>query len=318
MGSELDRLAFLRLVGLGGVVFATGLPGFAEALGSAPGGTKASDFYFVQLTDTHWGFEGSKANPDAKGTLGKAIDAVNALSPQPDFVIFTGDLTHITDDPQVRRARLAEFKQQAGRLRTRLVRYLPGEHDAGGGDHGEAYREAFGPSRYAFAHKGVHFLALDNVSQDGSVLGEEQLKWLAGELSQTPKDEPLVIFAHRPLFELYPDWDWTTTDGQKALDLLKDHRFVTVFYGHIHQEHHHRTGHIQHHAATSLIFPLPAPGSVPKRAPIPWDPAQPYRGLGFRQIQARPAQTRMGDGQGFVGLSEKALAEALKGTGTPA
>ncbi len=316
MGSQMDRLTFIKVMGIGGAVFATGLPGFAETLGSAAK-AKASDFYFVQLTDTHWGFEGAKANPDAAGTLGKAIDAVNALDPPPDFVIFTGDLTHITDDPAVRRQRMAEFKAQAGRLKVRQVRYLPGEHDASG-DHGEAFREAFGASRYAFTHKGIHCIVLDNVSQEGSILGDEQLKWFAGELSGTPKNEPLVIFTHRPLFELYPDWDWTTTDGQKALDLLKEHRYVTVFYGHIHQEHHHTTGHIQHHAATSLIFPLPAPGSTPKRAPIPWDPTHPYRGLGFRQVHAQPAQMKAGDGQGLLLLSEKALADTLKATGKSA
>jgi hypothetical protein len=64
------------------------------------------------------------------------------------------------------------------------------------------------------------------------------------------------------------------------------HANVTVFYGHIHQENHHMTGHIAHHAARSLIFPLPAPGSQPKRTPLPWDDAQPYRGLGFREIEA--------------------------------
>jgi len=303
-------------MGIGGAVFATGLPGFSATPGPA-GSARASDFYFVQLTDTHWGFEGPKANPDASGTLGKAIDAVNALDPQPDFVIFTGDLTHITDDNALRRKRLAEFKQQAGRLRAKLVRYLPGEHDASV-DQGEAYREFFGPSRYAFAHKGVHFLALDNVSQQGSILGADQLKWLAEELGQVPKNEPLVVFAHRPLFDLYPDWDWATTDGQKAIDLLMNHRYVTVFYGHIHQEHHHTTGHIQHHSATSLIFPLPPPGSAPKRAPLPWDPAHPYKGLGFRQIHTQPAQLRTADGQGFLALSEMALTEKLKGTGTPA
>jgi hypothetical protein len=316
MGSEMDRLTFMRLMGLGGVVFATGLPGFSAPPGTA-GAARASDFYFVQLSDTHWGFEGPKANPDATGTLGKAIDAVNALDPQPDFVIFTGDLTHITTDPAIRRKRMTEFKQQAGRLRAKQVRFIPGEHDAGD-DFGEAYRELFGTSRYAFAHKGVHFLALDNVSQQGSILGDEQLKWLAGELSQVPKNEPLVVFAHRPLFDLYPDWDWTTTDGQKAIDLLMTHRFVTVFYGHIHQENHHQTGHIQHHSAKSLIFPLPAPGSVPKRAPVPWDPAHPYLGLGFRQIHTQPAQLGTGEGQGFLAVSEKVLAESLKGAETPA
>jgi 3',5'-cyclic AMP phosphodiesterase CpdA len=305
----MDRLTFIKAMGVGGVVFAAGLPGFAETLAST-GSAKGSDFYFVQLSDTHWGFEGAKANPDAKGTLGKAIDAVNVLDPQPDFVIFTGDLTHITDDPVQRRQRMAEFKQQAARLKARQIRYLPGEHDASG-DHGDAFREAFGPSRYAFTHKGIHFIVLDNVSQDGSILGEEQLKWFAGEVGQVPKNDPLVIFTHRPLFELYPDWDWTTTDGQKALDLLKDHRFVTVFYGHIHQEHHHTTGHIQHHSATSLIFPLPAPGSVPKRAPIPWDPAHPYQGLGFRQVHTLPARVKVGDGQGLLELSEVPLSTAL-------
>ena len=316
MGSQMNRFTFIKIMGIGGAVFATGLPGFSEALGPAAG-TKPSDFYFVQLTDTHWGFEGPKANPDATGTLGKAIDAVNALDPQPDFVIFTGDLTHITDDPILRRKRMAEFKQQAGRLRAKQVRYLPGEHDASG-DHGEAFHEVFGASHYAFAHKGIHFLVLDNVSQEGSILGEEQLKWFAGELSRTPKLEPLVIFTHRPLFDLYPDWDWTTTDGQKVIDLLKDHRFVTVFYGHIHQEHHHRTGHIQHHSATSLIFPLPAPGSTPKRAPIPWDPAHPYQGLGFRQVHTQPAQLKVTEGQGLLVLSEKPLAEAMKAAEKPA
>jgi hypothetical protein len=308
----MDRLTFMKLMGIGGAVFATGLPGFAESLGSAAK-VKASDFYFVQLSDTHWGFEGAKANPDATGTLGKAIDAVNTLDPQPDFVIFTGDLTHITDDATLRRKRMAEFKQQVARLRAKQVRFLPGEHDASG-DHGEAYREAFGASRYVFAHKGIHFIVLDNVSQEGSILGEEQLKWFTEALTQTPKLAPLVIFTHRPLFDLYPDWDWTTTDGQRALDLLKDHRFVTVFYGHIHQEHHHTTGHIQHHAATSLIFPLPAPGSTPKRAPVPWDPTHPYSGLGFRQVHAQPAKRSAGEG--MLVLSEKALGEASKNAGT--
>ena len=99
---------------------------------------------------------------------------------------------------------------------------------------------------------------------------------------------PIVVLTHRPLFDLYAKWDWTTRDGQQAIDLLMAFENVAVFYGHIHQEHHHVTGHIVHHAAKSLIFPLPAPGSVPKRAPIPWNPAKPYNGLGFRNIEAYP------------------------------
>ena len=100
------------------------------------------------------------------------------------------------------------------------------------------------------------------------------------------RDAPIVVLTHRPLFDLYPQWDWATRDGAQAIELLMPHPNVTVFYGHIHQEHHQMTGHIAHHAAKSLIFPLPPPASQPKRDPIRWDPAQPYRGLGYREIEA--------------------------------
>jgi hypothetical protein len=273
------RSDFIKLVGLGGVVFATGIQGFAETM--AKGSTK--DFYFVQLSDTHWGFSGAKANPDAAGTLEKAVKAVNALPKQPDFVIFTGDLTHSTDDPKERRARLGQFKAIAGQLKVKDVRFIPGEHDASL-DRGEAYQEFFGKPYYSFDHKGIHFIALDNVSEPGSSIGQVQLDWLAADLRKQRPEIPIIVFAHRPLFDLYADWDWTTADGDKAIALLADHKHVTVFYGHIHQEHHRMTGAIAHHAAKSLIFPLPAPGSVPKRAPIPWDPAEPYKGLGLREV----------------------------------
>jgi Calcineurin-like phosphoesterase len=273
----LDRRQFVQLTGLGGAVYASGLAGAALAAGQ-------DDFYFVQLSDTHWGFEGAP-NPDAKGTLPKAIAAVNALAQAPDFVIFTGDLTHTTDDPKERRKRLAEFREIAARLEVKTVRFIPGEHDASL-DNGKAFKEFFGEPNYTFDHKGVHFIVLDNVSDPSAQLGEAQLAWLASDLKAQAKDARIVVFAHRPLFDLYPQWDWATRDGAKAVELLMPHANVTVFYGHIHQEHHHTTGHIAHHSAKSLIFPLPAPGSQPKRTPLAWDPAQPHRGLGFRQVEA--------------------------------
>jgi hypothetical protein len=162
---------------------------------------------------------------------------------------------------------------------------MPGEHDASL-DRGEAYQEFFGKLYYTFDHKGVHFIALDNVSDPGASLGEVQLKWLGQHLKQLGPNAAIVVLAHRPLFDLYPQWDWATRDGAAAVELLMPHKNVTVFYGHIHQEHHHKTGHIAHHAAKSLIFPLPAPGSAPKRAPLPWDAAEPYKGLGFRHVEA--------------------------------
>jgi len=285
MRHPIDRRDFLRLAGLGGVVFASGLgaPRGAIAAAAAKGGAY-DDFYFVQLSDSHWGFEGPP-NPDAKGTLKKAVAAVNALAEPPDFIVFTGDLTHTTDDPKERRRRLAQFKEIVSELKVKDVRFMPGEHDASL-DKGEAYQEFFGKTQFTFDHKGVHFIALDNVSDPRAALGDEQLQWLAADLKAQSDDANIVVLTHRPLFDLYPQWDWATRDGAKAIDLMLTKPHVTAFYGHIHQEHHKMTGHIAHHAAKSLMFPLPVAGSQPQRTPLPWDPAQPYRGLGFRDIEA--------------------------------
>ena len=272
----------MRLSGFGGAVFMSGL-GLSGCAG--PGtGSASSDFFFVQLSDSHWGFEGD-ANPDAKGTLPKAIASVNALGQKPDFVIFTGDLTHTTDNPRERRERMAQFREHVARLQIATVRFIPGEHDASL-DNGKAFQEFFGPTHYTFDHKGVHFIALDNVSDPAARIGETQLAWISDDLARQPKDARIVVFAHRPLFDLYPQWDWATRDGAQAVALLMPYANVTVFYGHIHQEHHRMTGHIAHHSAKSLIFPLPVAASQPKRTPLPWDPAQPYKGLGFREIHA--------------------------------
>jgi hypothetical protein len=133
---------------------------------------------------------------------------------------------------------------------------------------------------------------LDNVSDPTSIIGDAQLKWFSADLKQRDKASPVVVFTHRPLFDLYPDWDWHTRDGAKAIELLMPYSNVTVFYGHIHQEHHHKTGNIAHHAAKGLMFPLPAPGSVPVKNPIPWDANQPYKGLGFRNVEAKVKETQ--------------------------
>ncbi len=276
----LKRRDFLRLAGAaGGAVFASGLPGWAFG--------RDEDFYFVQLSDAHWGFQGP-ANPDARGTLPKAIAAVNALRQPPDFIMFTGDLTHTTDDPQERRRRLREFQSVIAGLGVRTIHLMPGEHDASL-DAGAAYQELFGPTHYTFDHKGVHFVVLDNVSDPAGRVGDAQRAWLAADLARQPKGARIVVFTHRPLFDLYPQWDWATRDGAQVIDTLMPYPNVTVFYGHIHQEHHHTTGHIAHHAARSLMFPLPPPGSQPQRLPVPWDAAQPYRGLGWREVEAKPA-----------------------------
>ena len=287
--NSFDRRQFLQLAGFGGAVLVSGLGEVASAADAAAG-SAGEDFFFVQLSDTHWGFEGAAANPDAKGTLPKAVAAVNALATAPDFVIFTGDLTHTTDDPKERRKRMGEVRAIVAGLNVKTVRFIPGEHDASL-DNGKAFKEFFGATNYTFEHKGVHFIVLDNVSDPAAKLGDEQLAWLADDLMKQAKGARIVVFAHRPLFDLYPQWDWATRDGAKAIELLMPYDNVTVFYGHIHQENHHLTGHIAHHSAKSLIFALPAPGSQPKRAPVPWDPAQPYQGLGFRGVEAERRPT---------------------------
>ena len=284
----MDRRDFIKLAGIGGVVFASGLG--TRALGSGTGSNPASkgadDFYFVQLSDTHWGFDGPAVNPDSKGTLKKAVAVVNSLDQKPDFVVFTGDLTHTTENAKIRHDRMAEFKDIASGINVKTVHYMPGEHDAAL-DRGDVYQGFFGDLHYSFDHRGIHFVSLDNVSDPGAIVGNDQVAWLKQDLKKVKASAPIVVLAHRPLFDLYPQWDWATKDGNLVLDVLDPYQNVTVFYGHIHQEHHFTTGHIQHHAARSLMFPLPAPGSAPKRAPIPWDASAPYKGLGVREIETK-------------------------------
>jgi len=288
----LDRRKFLKLSALGGgAVFMSGL--FNQSF--AADGSAYNDFYFVQLSDCHWGYSGP-ANPEAADTLKKAVATVNALGTAPDFIVFTGDLTHTTDDPKERRRRMAEFRDIVSALNVKTIRFMPGEHDASL-DNGTAFKEFFGETHYTFDHKGVHFIVLDNVSDPGARIGDAQLDWLKADLDKQAKDARIVVFTHRPLFDLAPKWDWATRDGDKAIALLTPYSNVTVFYGHIHQEHHHQTGNIAHHAAKSLIFPLPVPGSQDKRTPLPWDPAAPFKGLGFREVEveAKPNEFELNE-----------------------
>jgi predicted phosphodiesterase len=288
MKTTMERRQFLTasLAGLGGIVFASDLVRGRSAWAAS---RHDEDFFFVQLSDTHWGFSNPAINPDFASTLPKAIAAVNALLEKPDFVVFTGDLTHTTDDGKERRARLTKFRELSQGLRVESIRYLPGEHDAAL-DQGAAYREILGPTRYTFDHKGVHFIALDNVSDPAAHLGDEQLRWLDADLKKQKHTARIVVLTHRPLFDLAPDWDWATPDGGKAVELLMPYHNVTVLYGHIHQVNHHQTEQISHHAAMGMMYPLPAPHSVPKKAPVPWDAAHPYQGLGYRQAAARVRQ----------------------------
>lgn len=281
MQIKLTRRDALRLAAAGGgIVFASRLmPRAAVA---------AEDFYFVQLSDTHWGFDDPKANPDPRHSLDEVVQTVLALPQAPDFVVFTGDLTHMTKDGAVRRQRMAEFKDIIRPLSGIRTVFLPGEHDAAA-DRGAAFQENFGVTHQSFDHKGIHFVTLDNVSDPKGLVGEAQLAWLANDLKALDRAQPVVLFTHRPLWDLKPDWDWFTGDGANVVDLLSPFDKATVFYGHIHQENHHVTGNVTHISARSALYPLPAPGAQPKKAPLPWNAADTDHGIGWRMVEVSGA-----------------------------
>jgi len=212
---NIDRREFLKISGLGTAVLVLGQTCSVFGMGRKMG---MGDFMFLQISDTHWGFNDPRINPDYAGTLKKTIAAVNSMNVQPDFIMFTGDLTHTTDDPKERRRRLAEFKDILRTLKVQNIKLMPGEHDAAL-DYAEAYKEYFGETHYTFRHKGINFIVLDNVSDPTSSIGDKQLQWLDDELKKLDRNSRVIVFAHRPLFDLYPQWDWFTRDGSKAVEL---------------------------------------------------------------------------------------------------
>jgi hypothetical protein len=314
VSNQVHRRDLLRLTGIGGVVFAStllrGVTGCssnsnAAAKSSGEGGSPlpappsgtprgaAQDFFFLQVSDTHWGFTGPMVNPEPTMELPAVVAAINASTARPDFIVFTGDLTHNTDDVTVRKQRMNEFKQIVSGLTVPLVKFMPGEHDAGA-DAGAAYREVIGELRWSFDHQGIHFVAIDNVSDPMARIGNEQLAWLEHDLSGLDAEAPIVVFAHRPLWDLKPEWDWATPDGGKVVEVLSRYHDVTVFFGHIHQELHHMTGRIPHHSARSTMFALPTPETPGMRQPVPWDPMHPNAGLGYRSVEARTTSGEYG------------------------
>ncbi|HYM61843.1 MAG TPA: metallophosphoesterase [Thermoanaerobaculia bacterium] len=299
MNRPVDRRQFLRFTGLSlgaGALISVG-PALA---GSAAvpvrnwlrrrNGEEVSPFSFVQLSDTHVGFQGPP-NPTGTKAFERAIDVVNALDPQPDLILFTGDLTHESETPGEHAKRMELFKSIAGRLRVKKVMRVPGEHDAAL-DGGVLYREHFGDTRYSFDHRGVHFVALDNVSTGTPAVGAEQLAWLQKDLARYPHTAPIVVFTHRPLFDLRPDWEWFTRDGDEVMNALAPYENVTVLYGHIHRHDVHESEHAKHYASRSLIFGFPDPSGNGDKKPMPFDKEKPFRNLGLQRLSERSGQGR--------------------------
>jgi Icc protein len=269
LGRDVDRRGFLKCMQWAGAglvwSFTGGVP--ASRLLGAPK-TAAEDFAFVQISDSHIGFD-KAANPDVTRTFQAAVDKINALDRQPDFILHTGDLSHL--------AKAAEFDtldQLIRGLRQEQTFFVPGEHDLLGDD-GKQYLERFGKSTVgrgwqSFDHKGVHFIGLNNASQlegMGSI-GDEQMAWLSNDVGKLTASTPVVVFAHIPLWAAYPEWGWATKDSAQALDLLKRFGSVTVLNGHIHQVMQKVEGNVTFHSAMSTAFPQPAPGSAASAGPM--------------------------------------------------
>jgi Icc protein len=267
-----DRRGFLKCMQWAGTAviwtFTGGAPVSRLLAADTKNRPRAEDFTFVQISDSHIGFN-KPANPDVLGTLQTAINNINNLERTPDFLIHTGDLTHL--------ARANEFddlEQALKSSRQKQVFYVPGEHDVTGDD-GKLYLERFGKSTsgngwYSFNHKGVHLVGLNNVVQLEGLgkIGTEQLEWLRKDLMSVSSSTPVVVFAHIPLWSVYPDWGWGTSDSEQALALLKRFGSVTVLNGHIHQIMQKVEGNVAFHTAMSTAFPQPAPGSTASAGPM--------------------------------------------------
>jgi 3',5'-cyclic AMP phosphodiesterase CpdA len=296
MSKPIDRRKFLRLAGtsLGAGALYRVMPAWAgdgqagetARLLAARNGEGPRPFSFVQLSDAHVGFSGPP-NPMGTAAFERAVEMVNRLRETPDLVLFTGDLSHDSEDPGEHAARMRRFREIAARLKVPRVVSVPGEHDAGL-DGGTLYREVFGETTYSFDHRGVHFVALDNVSRPKPEVGPERIAWLKKDLARFPATAPVVLFTHRPLFDLKPEWEWFTRDGDEVMNVLAPYENVTVLYGHIHREDVHVMPHSRHYAARSLAWAFPDPATAPDKKPLPFDKGRPFKNLGLRVVHAGP------------------------------
>jgi hypothetical protein len=256
----------------GGIGSSIGL----DAALAAPFRSPAAPFTFVQISDSHIGFN-KPPNADARATFREAIAKVVALPQRPDFVIHTGDVSQLSREEEFDDAQ--EMLKELGLP----VFTVPGEHDMLDPDGGKAFLSRFGRGSkgagwYSFDHRGVHFIALVNVAdlKPGGMgnLGAAQLAWLSDDLAGKPPSQPIVVFAHIPLWTVYADWGWGTDDAAQALKLLARFGSVTVLNGHIHQITQKIEGRIAFHTARSTAFPQPAPGTAPSPGPLKVPPEQ--------------------------------------------
>jgi 3',5'-cyclic-AMP phosphodiesterase len=283
-----DRRGFLECMAWAGTGVLWTLNGgigssqaFGQKLKSTPG-----ELRFVQISDTHMGFN-KPANTNVVGTLQATIDKINALPQAPDFIIHTGDLSHTS--------KAAEFDlldQSLKSAKPGQTFFVPGEHDTSVDD-GKLYLERYGRNSkgrgwYSFDHKDAHFVGLSNVAalEGLGKLGADQIQWLEADLKGQPASRPVVVFAHIPLWSVYPEWGWGTEDSAQALALLKRFGSVTVLNGHIHQVMQKVEGNVTFHTGMSTAFPQPAPGAAKGPGPMKVDDDKLRSVLGIATVQS--------------------------------
>jgi len=230
----------------------------------------SAELSFVQISDSHMGFN-KPANPDVVGTLQAAVEKINGLATQPELLLHTGDISHLSKPEE-----FDTVDQVLKGARTADVFFVPGEHDVLDDD-GRQYLDRYGKNTkgagwYSFDKKGVHFIGLVNVLnlKAGGLgsLGAEQLDWMEDDVKRLKHSTPIVVFAHIPLWSVYPAWGWGTEDSAQALTYLKKFGSVTVLNGHIHQTMQKVEGNVAFYTAASTAFPQPQPGTADSPGPM--------------------------------------------------
>lgn len=319
---QLDRRGFFKLAGLSaGIAASKGLVTphsfqLIDVVDAATEGTAdAPKFSFAYISDTH--LYDQKLNDRFVRSIIRAIDDVNRLNPQPDFVLFGGDLAQLGKPEELKLGAqlMKEVKAK--------VRWMVGEHDWFL-DMGETWRGLFGEPQYSFDHKGVHFVTLmsvnekdfwtarkmspeermqtvaglDNGIQSRFEVGDAGREWLKQDLAKVDKKTPLIIFSHSPLYKYYRPWNFWTDDADQVQALLKPFDKVTVIHGHTHQVLSNRLDNIHFHGMLSTAWPWPyAPEGLPR--------------LTVQMNRADPFSNFDGCGDGRFHVLEAGMADAL-------
>jgi Icc protein len=292
-----DRRGFLRCMAWAGTATVWGMAGGIPksfSLGRLASLTDAErkSIFFAQISDSHIGFS-KEANKDVTATLQEAVAKLNALPQSPALVLHTGDITQLAKPDEFDTA-----NEVLKAIKTDRVFYVPGEHDVAT-DNGVSYLQRYGKGTsgggwYSFDHSGVHFIGLVNVlnlkAGGLGTLGVEQIAFLKKDVSRLPSSTPIVLFAHVPLWAVYPEWGWGTEDAEQALALLKRFGSVTVLNGHIHQIMQKVEGNVSFHTAMSTAFPQPAPGTAPAPGPMKVEPERLKSVLGITDVTFIPGR----------------------------